>query len=78
VLVAKAADIAEEYYFSVLLDGPTAPTCDGLPRGGMEIEQLAEDVPDALAKIPWTRLEGIDPAKAAEIVEAVGSLRSCG
>jgi len=36
----------------------------------MEIEQLAEERPDALAKIPVNALTGIDAAKAAEIADA--------
>src|SRR6478735_3042432 len=39
-------------------------------EGGMEIEQLAEERPDALAKIPVNALTGIDEAKATEIVDA--------
>ena len=36
----------------------------------MEIEQLAEERPDALAKIPVNALTGVDAAKAAEIADA--------
>jgi succinyl-CoA synthetase beta subunit len=41
-------------------------------EGGMEIEQLAVERPEALAKIPVDAITGIDAAKAAEIVEAGG------
>ena len=71
VLVAKGADIAEEYYFSVLLDRANRTYLAMASReGGMEIEQLAVERPDALARIPVAALTGIDAAKAAEIVAA--------
>jgi succinyl-CoA synthetase beta subunit len=71
VLVAKGADIAEEYYFSVLLDRANRTYLAMASReGGMEIEQLAVERPDALARIPIDALDGIDAAKAAEIVTA--------
>jgi succinyl-CoA synthetase beta subunit len=71
VLVAKGADIAEEYYFSVLLDRANRTYLVMASReGGMEIEQLAVERPEALARIPVDAIEGIDAAKAAEIVAA--------
>jgi succinyl-CoA synthetase beta subunit len=71
VLVAKGADIAEEYYFSVLLDRANRTYLAMASReGGMEIEQLAVERPEALARIPIDALAGIDAAKAAEIVTA--------
>jgi succinyl-CoA synthetase beta subunit len=71
VLVAKGADIAEEYYFSVLLDRANRTYLAMASReGGMEIEQLAVERPDALARILVDALDGIDAAKAAEIVAA--------
>lgn len=71
VLVAKGADIAEEYYFSVLLDRANRTYLAMASReGGMEIEQLAVERPEALARIPIDALTGIDAAKAAEIVAA--------
>jgi len=41
-------------------------------EGGMEIEQLAVERPDALAKVAVDPLVGIDEAKAREIVDAAG------
>ena len=73
VLVAQGADIAEEYYFSILLDRANRSylaMCS--VDGGMEIEQLAAERPEALAKVEVDPLVGIDSAKAQEIVEAAG------
>jgi succinyl-CoA synthetase beta subunit len=71
VLVTEASDIAEEYYFSFLLDrGNRTFLAMCSSEGGMEIEQLAVERPDALARIPIDPIAGVDRAKAAEIVAA--------
>ncbi len=73
VLVAKGANIAEEYYFSILLDRANRrylAMCS--VEGGMEIEQLAKERPEALAKIPIDPREGIDSEQATHIVTEAG------
>jgi succinyl-CoA synthetase beta subunit len=73
VMVAAGAKIAEEFYFSVLLDRSNRnylAMCS--VEGGMEIEQLAVERPEALAKVAVDPIVGIDEAKAAEIVETAG------
>nr|WP_152910031.1 ADP-forming succinate--CoA ligase subunit beta [Pseudactinotalea sp. HY160] len=73
VMIAEGADIAEEYYFSVLLDRAERrylAMCS--VEGGMEIEQLAVERPEALAKVAIDPNVGIDAAKADEIVAAAG------
>ena len=62
---------AEEYYFSFLLDrGNRTFLAMCSAEGGMEIEQLAVERPDALARIPIDPIAGVDRAKAAEIAAA--------
>ena len=71
VMVAAGADIAQEFYFSVLLDRANRSylaLCSY--EGGMEIEQLAEERPDALARVEVDPIVGIDLAKAREIAVA--------
>jgi succinyl-CoA synthetase beta subunit len=73
VMITQGADIAEEYYFSVLLDRANRTYLAMASReGGMEIEELAVERPEALAKIPVDAITGIDDAKATEIVDAAG------
>lgn len=73
VMVAQASDIAEEYYFSYLLDRSNRTfLAMASVEGGMEIEQLAVERPEALARIPVDASIGVDAAKAAEIVDAAG------
>ena len=71
VLVTEATDIAEEYYVSFLLD--RANRCwlaMASVAGGVDIEEVAATRPDELAKIRVDALEGVDLAKAKEIVAA--------
>jgi succinyl-CoA synthetase beta subunit len=71
VLVTPASDIAEEYYVSFLLDRANRTfLAMASAEGGMEIEVLAVERPDALAKIPIDPIAGVDLAKAREIVAA--------
>jgi succinyl-CoA synthetase beta subunit len=73
VMIAPAAAIEEEYYFSVLLDRANRTYLAMASReGGVEIEQLAVERPEALARVPVDALEGIDDAKAREIAEKGG------
>jgi succinyl-CoA synthetase beta subunit len=73
VLVAEASDIAEEYYFSFLLDRSNRTFLAMASReGGMEIEQVAVENPDALARIPVDAITGVDTAKGREIAVAAG------
>ncbi len=73
VMIAQGAKIAEEYYFSVLLDRTNRSYLAMCSKeGGMEIEQLAVERPEALARVAVDPNTGIDEAKAKEIVEQAG------
>ena len=71
VLVAHAADIAEEYYVSFLLDRANrAFLAMASVEGGVEIEEVAVNNPEVLAKIRVDALEGVTPEIAREIAVA--------
>ena len=71
VLVAHAADIAEEYYVSFLLDRANrAFLAMASVEGGVEIEEVAVNNPEALAKIRVDALKGVTPEIAREIAVA--------
>ncbi len=73
VLIAPAADIREEYYFSFLVDRANRNyLCIASVQGGVEIEVVAHENPEALAKVSIDPQTGVDDAKAAEIVAATG------
>jgi succinyl-CoA synthetase beta subunit len=69
VLIAPAATIEEEYYFSYLLDRANRQyLCIASVEGGVEIEEVAKTNPDAVKKISINPGTGVDDAKAREIV----------
>ena len=69
VLIAPAADIVEEYYFSYLLDRSNRNyLCIASVEGGVEIEEVAKTNPDAVRQTSIDPLVGVDEAKAREIV----------
>jgi succinyl-CoA synthetase beta subunit len=71
VLVTEASDIAAEYYVSFLLDRANRSyLAMASAEGGMDIEQLAVERPEALAKVPVDAVKGVDETKAREIVAA--------
>ena len=73
VMIAEGASIAKEFYFSVLLDRSNRTFLSLCSvEGGMDIEQLAVERPEALAKIAVDAVRGIDKAKALEIAKAGG------
>ena len=77
VLIAAGADIAEEYYFSILLDRSgrrELAMCSA--QGGMDIETLAREHPDALARVGLDPKVGIDEDVAAQILGQAGFSRS--
>ncbi len=69
VLITGAADIAEEYYVSFLLDRANRNfLAMASVEGGVEIEEVAVSNPEALAKVAIDPIDGVDADKAAEIV----------
>ena len=71
VMVAAGARIASEYYVSLLLDRANRRyLAMASVEGGMEIEQLAVERPQALARVAVDPRTGIDRTKAEEIVRA--------
>ncbi|MCD5346323.1 ADP-forming succinate--CoA ligase subunit beta [Agromyces sp. H3Y2-19a] len=71
VMVAGGARIAQEFYFSVLLDRANRSYLSLTSvEGGMEIEQLAVEKPEALARIEVDPIAGVTLEKAKEIAVA--------
>ncbi|WP_350278678.1 ADP-forming succinate--CoA ligase subunit beta [Kribbella sp. HUAS MG21] len=69
--IVPAAAIAEEYYFSFLIDRANRNyLCIASAAGGMEIEEVAHTNPEAVAKISIDPATGVDEAKAREIARA--------
>lgn len=69
ILVTEASEIEDEYYVSFLLDRSNRNfLAMASVEGGMDIEEVAETKPEALAKVAIDPIAGVDLAKAKEIV----------
>ena len=73
VMLTTTADIAAEYYFSYLLDRANRTfLCIASVAGGIEIEQVAHEAPDQVAKVAIDAIKGVDEATARDIVSKAG------
>jgi succinyl-CoA synthetase beta subunit len=71
--IEQASDIAKEYYLSVTFDrGVKKPLYLLTTEGGVEIEQVAEENPDALARLHVDPLEGFQPYQARRLIYGAG------
>ncbi|MEV6116171.1 ADP-forming succinate--CoA ligase subunit beta [Streptomyces sp. NPDC052109] len=73
VMLAEPVDIAEEFYVSYVLDRTAGCfLAIASAQGGMEIEEVAVSRPEAVARIPVDRTEGVTSATAGRIASAAG------
>lgn len=73
VMVAQGADIAEEYYFSIVLDRTKRRYLAMLSKeGGVEIEQLAQERPHALIRRSFSPLDGMTDTLARDMACEAG------
>jgi succinyl-CoA synthetase beta subunit len=71
--IEKASDIAKEYYLSITFDrGAKKPLFMFTTQGGVEIEEVAANDPDALVRLHVDPLEGFQPWIARRLVYAGG------
>ena len=71
--VEHASDIAEEYYASFTLDRAAKLHLGMLSaEGGVEIEQVAEENPEAIAKLHIDPVDGLTESAAREWVASAG------
>jgi succinyl-CoA synthetase beta subunit len=90
--VEHASDIAREYYASFTLDRSAKLHLGMLSaKGGVDIEQVAEEDPDAIARIhvdpveglseeacrAWVEAAGLDPEAREGAVDVLGKLYRC-
>jgi succinyl-CoA synthetase beta subunit len=73
VWVESASDIAKEYYLSITFDrGVKQPLFMFTTKGGVEIEEVAANDPDALVRLHVDPLEGFQPWVARALVYGAG------
>jgi succinyl-CoA synthetase beta subunit len=71
--IEKASDIAREYYLSITLDrGTKKPLFMFTTQGGVEIEQIAEETPEALVRLHVDPSEGFQPWVARRLIYGSG------
>jgi len=71
--IESASDIAKEYYLSITFDrGAKKPLFMFTTQGGMEIEEVAANDPDALVRLHVDALEGYQPWIARRLVYGAG------
>ncbi len=73
LLVADAVEIAHEYYAAVLVDrARRTNTLIASAQGGVDIEKVAAETPDALIKLALDPLLGLQPFQARSVALALG------
>lgn len=73
VWIEQAAEIAKEYYLSITFDrGVKKPLFMLTTEGGVEIEQVAAEQPEALARLHVEPLEGFQPYQARRLIYGAG------
>jgi succinyl-CoA synthetase beta subunit len=91
--IEQASDIAREYYLSLTFDrGEKKPLYMLTTEGGVDIEEVAERDPDAIARLHVDPLEGFqpyqgrrlvygarieDPGEQKQVLDIVGKLYAC-
>ncbi|KRZ53492.1 putative succinyl-CoA ligase [ADP-forming] subunit beta, mitochondrial [Trichinella nativa] len=78
LLLAKRHFLRREYYFSITLDRMhNGPVLIGCGQGGMSIEKIAAEDPDAIVYLPVDVVDGIDENKAREMISKMGFTPHC-
>jgi succinyl-CoA synthetase beta subunit len=73
VWIEQASEIAKEYYLSITFDrGTKQPLFMLTTEGGIEIEQVAEETPEKLARLQVDPLEGYQPYQARRLIYGAG------
>jgi succinyl-CoA synthetase beta subunit len=71
--IEQASDIAKEYYLSVTFDrGEKKPLLMFTTQGGVDIEEVAAESPEALARLHVDPLVGFQPWQARRLCFAAG------
>ncbi|MGW7267094.1 ADP-forming succinate--CoA ligase subunit beta [Streptomyces sp. NPDC054842] len=73
VMLAQPVEIESEFYVGYVLDRAAGRfVAIASAEGGTEIEEVAANRPEAVARVPVDPARGVTSAKAAEIAEAAG------
>lgn len=73
LLIAAGVDIDKEFYLAITTDRATRRNMlIASAEGGVEIEKVAEETPDAIIKTPIHPLMGLQPYQARDVAFALG------
>ena len=73
LLIASGVDIAKEYYLGMAVDrAKNCPVLIASSEGGVEIEQVAHDNPDAIIREPINPNTGLQAYQARKIAYRLG------
>jgi succinyl-CoA synthetase beta subunit len=73
LLIAAGVDIEREIYLAITTDrGRRTNTLIASAEGGVEIEQVAAERPDAILKVPMDPLDGLSPFQARDLAFTLG------
>eukprot|EP01087_Luapelamoeba_hula_P019402 TRINITY_DN641_c0_g1_i2.p1 TRINITY_DN641_c0_g1~~TRINITY_DN641_c0_g1_i2.p1 ORF type:complete len:472 (-),score=116.92 TRINITY_DN641_c0_g1_i2:12-1427(-) len=73
LMIAQSIDLKRELYFAILMDRQAkGPVMIASPKGGVDIEQVAEETPDLIFKEPVDIFKGVDPAATRRLAEKLG------
>ena len=73
LMVAAGVDIEKEYYLAIAVDrGGGTPVLIASSQGGMDIEQVAHDTPEAILREPIDPVAGVQPYEARKVAFALG------
>src|SRR5215213_3831013 len=71
--IERASDIEKEYYVSLTFDrGEKKPLYMLTTQGGVDIEEVAESAPEAIARLHVDPLEGFQPYQARRLIYGAG------
>jgi len=71
--IERASEIAKEYYLSITFDrGEKKPLFMFTTQGGIDIEEVAQQTPEALVRLHVDPLEGFQPWQARRLVYGAG------
>ncbi|KYR00414.1 succinate-CoA ligase (GDP-forming) [Tieghemostelium lacteum] len=73
VMIAESVDPKRELYFAIVMDRKYGgPVMIASPKGGVDIEQVAEETPDLIFKEPIDIFKGIKPEQTKRLAEKLG------
>ncbi|EFA83861.1 succinate-CoA ligase [Heterostelium album PN500] len=73
VMIAESVDPSRELYFAILMDRASGgPVLVASPKGGVDIEAVAEETPELIFKEPIDIMKGVQPEQTLRLAKKLG------